>query len=565
MPARSKQPGRAARPLRHMDTHIQIRSITRRRKLGRLGRVLILMVVLVTRAASPLDAQERNTHAPQAEGEQLSERSRKALEEAEELFNANDLKGAIKLLQPIAEGDDAEVFLLLTLSVFCEYSLDREAAEKWSRRAVERAERSREGLAGHAILGTTLFRLGRYQEAIPLLEAVWRRGGRTIDSHYVPLLARSYEETGASRAAQQAYETVLAIDLGNLEAWSALARIKAKTAAGTEALPGPEVPAPPDLKEFAEVMSLGDPLNWSREERVKGRAAQKRYAEALERSGLRLDIRAMKRETAWAAIKPCVERTDDRSMNCVKSLAVLAQRHPIHTFETKIQRLVYWSLAEAHIDLGQYVHALSALERMIAMPAIEESSDDVNVLDKFLLEVFVSVSWDPKSSQLRANDVDDFVELRRSRSSGRAVPRENTTKDIHGSARKPTRPSPREIPIGGARAPYGMASPDEDFATIGDWIRHFDEDFYELILLRIRQKNFELPVKVFLFQLATLNADFSTGVNDRYLKALDSAINEAGESVNPITLEAYVVAKRMFELMKLAHPRLSPARRPPEE
>lgn len=113
-----------------------------------------------------------------------------------------------------------------------------------------------------------------------------------------------------------------------------------------------------------------------------------------------------------------------------------------------------------------------------------------------------------------------------------------------------------------SRAPYGMASPDGAFATGGDLASGFDEDFYELILLRIRQKNFELPVKVLLHQLAGRNSPDSPGVNDQYLPALDLAIKEAGAGVSPTTLEAYVVAKRVFELIKpkRQHPRFKQPR-----
>jgi tetratricopeptide (TPR) repeat protein len=545
---------------------MQIRSV-RQRWIGTLNR-LLLMAVLITWATLPSEAQEQIPHPAPARGTQLSERSRQALAEAEKLAAANDLKGAIKLLERLTEGNDAEVSVLSKLGELYAYSMNFDVAQKWFRRAIERADKSGEPLIGPpAMLGTMLFLLGRYREAIPLLEDGWRLGGRRIDSGFVRLLARAYEETGAMRAAKQAYETVLAGDLGNIEAWSALARIKAKVAVGTQASPGPEVPAPPQIKEFAEVINLGDPRSWSLEERAKGRVAQKRYAEALERSGVPLTVRSMRREIALAAIKPCVERTDDRSMNCVKSIALLDQTHPIHTLDTKTQRLAYLSLVAAHTDLGQYVHALTALERFIVVPAIEEAPDDAGVINKFLQDVFVSVSWDPKSSQLRENDTDDFVELLLSDPSGLVAPPKRTRGRTHRGARIPSRRSPHGIATGGARAPYGMASPEEDFATIGDWVNVFSEDFYALILLRIKQKNFELPVKVLLFQLATLNSDLSTGVNDRYLKALDSAINEAGESVSHTTLEAYAVAKRMFELMKpeKQHPRASLTGYPPKK
>jgi hypothetical protein len=548
-----------------MDAHLQIRGGRGRGAVNR-----ILLAVLIAWAASSSAAQERSPRPAPAGGTQVSERSRKALEEAERLAGAKDLKGAIKLLEPLAEGAAAaEVSVLSRLGELYVYSMNFDAAEKWFRRAIERADKSGEPLLGPpAMLGTTLFRLGRYREAIPFLEDGWQRAGRRIDSHYVLLLARSYEQTGAWRAAKQAYETALAADLGNVESWSALERIKAKAAVGTQASPGPEVPAPPRLKEFAEVISLGDPREWSPEKRVEGRAAQKRYAEALERSGVPLAVRLMRRETALAAIKPCCEeceknddramkKNDDRAMNCINSIALMSKTHPIHTFDTKIQRLAYLSLVAAHTDLGQYVHALSALEHFIALPAIEETLDDARLVNKFLQDVFMSVSWDPKSSQLRENDPDDFVELLLSGGSGPVIRPRRATGVARREAGIPSQHGPNATAAGGGRAPYGMASPDEDFATIGDWVYVFSEDFYELLLLRIRQKNFELPVKVLLFQLATLNSHLSTGVNDRYLKALDSAINEAGEGVSPATLEAYAVAKRMFELMKPEkhHPR----------
>ena len=543
---------------------MQIRS-ARRRRLGRLGHLLVVAIVLVTLAASQLEAQEPSPRPPQAVSAQVSERSRKALEEAERLLKANDLKGAIKLLGPIAAGDDAEVSLLLRLGELCAYALDFEATDKWFRRAIERADRSGEPLPrDHIMIGRTLYTMKRYPEAIPILEAGWRLGGRRIDSYYVIILARSYETTGAMRSAQQTYQTVLASDPGNVEAWSALARIKAKAAVGNQAPPGADVPSPPRLKEFDDVIRLGDPRRWSPKERVKGLAVYKRYAEALEHSDVDLSIRTEQRAAAMAAVKPCIERPDDhsieRSMNCIRSIARMAQTRPIDIFDTTYQRLIYLNLLAAHTDMEQFVHGLSDLEHFVTLPAIEEWADDASLVNRFLIDTFTSVSWNKRTSQLRENDSDDFVELLVSDPpSPVAVPGE-TAERRAGEAERPRHGGPRRIT---GRAPYGAASPDEDFVTVGDWASDFDDDFYKLILLRIKQKNFELPVKVLLNQLATRNSEDSTGVNDRYLPALDSAIKEAGEDVSPTTLEAYVVAKRLFELLKpkKQHPHALPAKR----
>jgi tetratricopeptide (TPR) repeat protein len=333
--------------------------------------------------------QELSAGPHQARGAQVSERSRKALEEAERLYKANDLKGAIKLLEPIAADDDAEVSLLLRLGELCAYALDFKATDKWFRRVIERADRSGEPLPrDHIMIGKMLYSMKRYREAIPILEAGWRLGGRRIDSYYVIILARSYEATGAMRSAQQAYQTVLASDPGNVEAWSALSRIEAKTATGAHAPPGPDVPAPPRLKEFNEVISFGDPRKWSYEESVKGIAAYKRYAEALEHSDVILSIRADQRATAQAAVKPCFERPDDhsidRSMNCIRSIARMTQTRPINTFDTTYQRFIYLSLFVVHTDMGQFVHALSNLEHFVSLPAIEEWADDVKIVDSVL-------------------------------------------------------------------------------------------------------------------------------------------------------------------------------------
>jgi hypothetical protein len=469
----------------------------------------------------------------------------------------------------LAEAEDVEIPVLEKLANLYACSGDFESAEKWFKQAIERVGADVGPLAGRLRirLGIVMFRRQHYQDAIPLLESGWSLAGRSSDSNDTFLafwvLAKSYEVTGGTREARSAYEAVLASDPANSDAWAARARIKLNTGPNTQPPLGAAVPAPPALKEFTDIINLGDPLKWSVGELERGLATYEQYAKALEHSGRQWSSWRVRQAAVVAATRWCDQSpSDDPSMDCFKSVVLLEQVWPIGNLDIDSQRMVYESLVAAHTRSEQYVHALDSMERLIGLPTTgEEVKENADRLNSFLLSVFLSVSWNMKTGQLREGDPDDFVELYCGRriSTAQKPPRgaigggHSRTKRLAG--RPPTSSAALE-----ARAPYGMASPNEDFATIGDCVKVFGEDFREVILLRIRQKNFELPVKVLLHQLATRLSPLTTGINDSYVDALDSAIRKGSGDVSDSTLEAYAVARRILEVFRAAE-RLSP--RPP--
>lgn len=199
----------------------------------------------------------------------------------------------------------------------------------------------------------------------------------------------------------------------------------------------------------------------------------------------------------------------------------------------------------------------------MALPVSAEERDaDIQLIVRFLTRVFDSVSWD-KSRQLRTNDTDDFSDLTTLRTANQ---------ERRGIRRQRSGATQNVIP--GTRMPYGMVSPDEDSATIAQNLP--TKAFADLVALRIKQGNFELPVKSLLSQiiepykfrvvagasglnelgvkgvsLEQLEASQLNTISTQFLKDLDEAILKADpEKISETTLDAYTVARRALLLLK---------------
>jgi len=412
-------------------------------------------------------------------------------------------------------------------------------------------------------LGAALFLLQHFKEAIPEIEAGLRHQSRTPDD-FLPykMLALAYERTGAKAEARQSNKAVLAAYPASPEAWAALARLGAPSA--EEQPPRIGVPSPPALSEFTEVFALGDPLKWSLGDLEKGLQAYTRYAEALEKMARILSAGNVRRIAAMMAVKVIDESLkDNRPEDAVRAFSLIEQVRPLDRLPITLQRQALFDLVVAHSQLGQYLHGIAAAERLLALPASSEERDaDIQLIVRFLTEVFDSVSWD-KSKQLRTNDADDFSDLNNLRTA------DQRRRD--GSGR---RSSATQNVIPGTQMPYGMVSPDEDSAIIAQNLP--TKAFADLIALRIRQGNFELPVKSLLSQiiepykfrvvagagglnelgvkgvsLEQLEASQLNTISGQFLKDLDEAILKADpEKIAETTLDAYTVARRALLLLK---------------
>ncbi|MEK6334648.1 MAG: hypothetical protein AABM67_06835 [Acidobacteriota bacterium] len=464
----------------------------------------------------------------------MTEPHRKILEKVDRLAKSGNVPAAIDLLKPVAESGNAEVPLLATLGELYEASGDLGSAAKWYRQAIDLAGADAGKIPGNlrTRFGVVLFQLKRDQEAIPELEKGWRTLENPGDALLTfKILAEAYERTGALNEARSANLAVLSSYPSSRDAWAALTRLKASFDAKAQQELRENVPAPPRIDEFSTILKLGDPWQWTINELSTGIAAYVKYAEVIKGMNRPLSAGNARRVAALMALKVGEDSLNEgRPADSIRAFALLEQAQSIDTLKPDIQRSVYRDLVLAHLREEQYVHGIAAFEKLTKIPSTEsEHFQDRELLMSLLRAVFDSVSWNPKTLQLRENDPDDFVEV---------------------NPPEPGRPTPSPSPKAKrVEAPYGMASPDEDSATIGTRIGVFRRDFDELLMLRIRQKNFELPVKDLLHQLwAALTGFFSYGIDDMYVKALDQAIEEAGDNVSETTLDAYTVAKRTMAL-----------------
>lgn len=533
------------------------------RCIRRLATLIPLSLVLLGCYGTSLKAQEKSPDKQTQGALILTESHRKILEEADRLAKSGNIPAAIGLLRPLVESTNVEVPMLTKMGELFGASGDFESAVRWYSKAIALAgadaDNSPDNLRMR--LGEALFQLKKYKEAIPEIEAGWKNSGSPGDDLLTfRMLASAYEETGAFNSALLANEAVLSVYPGSPEAWAAITRIK-QSSPKIQGLKDSRasVPAPPTVAEFPDILRLGDPLNWTIEQLREGTATYVKYAHAVKSIGLPLSAENALRIATMMAV-----RIGDDSLksnhpaDCIKSLSIAEQVLPIKALAPTIQRLAYRDLVIASIKEEQYVHGMAGIEHLLDVPATqEERFQDSRLLALLLQATFTSVSWDTRTDQLRENDPNDFVGVlppfpfsTSAKSSKSGDRRHNIIR--RGSGMPATTPVPDES--GGSEAPYGMASPEEDSATIGTRIGIFRKKFDELLMLRIKQKNFELPVKDLLHQLWAVLTPLSAGIDDQYVGALDAAIQESGENVSETTLEAYIVAKRALALFRKSVP-----------
>jgi tetratricopeptide (TPR) repeat protein len=309
-------------------------------------------------------------------------------EESLRLSRSNDLKGAIEKLRGAAEANDAEPPMLILMGDLHAQLRDFTPAVDWYTRAL--------GLLGdketnypvnvRLKVGAALYHMKRYSAAITELERAWRHlSYRPDDATVYDMLAVAYEASGASHEAYQAYLASLASEPANPEAWSALKRLEPKARQMLTDTAGEGVPKPPTVKHFAEVIAAGDPLKWTWMNIEAGVLAYLAFSTELKAAGRQASSERYLYVAALSALKVGANSfSSHRYEDTVRALALMERARPLRSLDTESQRDVYTLQLMTHGRLGQFIHGVTAAERLLGVPS---SSEQTKIALKLLNKV----------------------------------------------------------------------------------------------------------------------------------------------------------------------------------
>lgn len=478
--------------------------------------------------------------------------------------NRGDIGAAINLVKTLAESEKADISTLVFLCSLYEEAQDFKSAVDWYRRAINKAGKDVDKLPWnlHGLLGTSLIMDDRDLEAIPELELGLQHYSYSQDDPAIyRMLAVAYQRTGAVREAKQAYLATLSVRPSIDIVWSLLENLNSKTPADEGNAPlRPGVPRPPTTQSFSDLIALGNPSDWSMETLGKGVSIYARYAEYLDQQNRRRASGVVRRAATRAAVRLGADNYENHKYeDCIQSFAMIERVEPIADLDPELQRAIYKRLLVAYEALEQYVHSIAIAERYLSLLETDEERRKATVLLS-LTEIYSSVSWD-KLGILRENDPDDFVGPPVRLDTVTATSRKVSLKQKRQRRLLAVSKTGHKLPKG-LRVPYGMVSPSEDHATLytsalaeeaGEKIE--DTTLMELARLRIRQQNFEFPVKFLLFKLESARYSYERGENvdidEQFSDMLEDAMLKADPSkISPSTLEAFAAARRVTSLLK---------------
>ena len=270
-------------------------------------------------------------------------------------------------------------------------------------------------------------------------------------------------------------------------------------------------------------------------------AAYASYAEQLVAAGSPELAKTM-RETAMASLvahasHAYIARHDVEEADSLITASV--EIGDLSEAQPEVKAVAYLLLTTIDRQKLRFLHAIDDYERVAALTNGKLEPEMRDELQRLLQDVFESISWEPATHMLRAQDPDDFFD----------------NMDIDG----PPLPKGRS----GKRIPYGMTSPDEDHATLASasigirllaMLHKPYESIDSIVEKRLAKQNFELPVKllvnsVWISAMSDDPLDTATISRlDTEFRRVESAMTEA-EDIPDATLVAFQVAKRAFKIL----------------
>jgi tetratricopeptide (TPR) repeat protein len=332
---------------------------------------LLLLILFPTASCLPKEPAPRPDTQDTVMG--VSGKYRQAFEEAIRLSRSNDLQGAIEKLRSAAEAHDADPPVLILMGDLHGRSRDFTNAVKWYSRTLVLLGSREDDYPVNVRLkaGMALYLSKRYREAIVELERAWRHSFyRPDDTTVYDMLAAAYEASGASREARQAYLASLAAEPANPETWAALKRLEAKARQGPGEAVGDGVPKPPEAKDFAKVIAAGYPFGWTWENVEAGVRAYIMFSIELKATGRQASSERYLDVAAASALKVGANSfSSHRYEDAIRALALMEQARPLRSLDAETQRDAYTIQLMTHGRLGQFIHGVTAAERLLAMPS----------------------------------------------------------------------------------------------------------------------------------------------------------------------------------------------------
>jgi tetratricopeptide (TPR) repeat protein len=365
-----------------------------------------------------------------------------------------------------------------------------------------------------------LVRKGSPREAIAAIRLQMDRSMvKPQDGMVYAMLGTAYLKTGDPAAAIDAFITAVSYNPSFQEAWDALDALASRE-------PRDRLPRLLDGRpELSAILTCGNPVSWPRFAVQGCSTALIRHADRLERDGSISAASKIRSVAVDALLDHARSAISAHAYDLADAFIDLANSiRPLPSLDRRQQETAYWLLSLLNTVQHRYLQAMDAHEHLADLRPLDRNEQ--LLLAWLVYEAGIAVSWDPETHILRSADRDDFFD------------------------------SPFHKHRGSI--PYGMTSPDEDFAAfsevmLDDAFRHTNQ-FYETIRKRLSDKNFELPVKRILASLWEDMPPFDGKKADYHpewfigdIHDIDDAMKHAADVPEP-TLIALEVAKRTLAI-----------------
>lgn len=313
------------------------------------------------------------------------------------------------------------------------------------------------------------------------------------------------------------------------EAWTAFAEVERRMPRPLLNLPQAQAHA-----AFDAVLTCGSPDGWPRFAVAGCATTYVRFADELDQDGLDLNAARYRHLAAVALIDYGRRAAGSGAVGCAEVFLSLSESiEPFSSHDIRTQQGAYELAALLSKYRQNYLKAIEAYERLAHLGEI--SNVTWRQIDDLMDDVWMSISWDPRTGALRNPDTADFFG--------------GLLDNVGG---------------GDGNIPYGMSSVEEDDATtfavmLGTPTIEPARLVEPIITARLAAKNFELPVKVALYYAGDLYMAlpwYRKVLLQRLIK-LNARIYQAMEGVDDIpeqTLIGFEVANGIARITSVTPP-----------
>jgi tetratricopeptide (TPR) repeat protein len=508
-------------------------------------------LIVVSFVVHSIEAQEVAAPTSESWNEADPQDRQTRVQTAQQLFEAKEYAQALHALGWIADDHAVPMEVKLLSGMLWEQNDDLARAARFYQEVVADLGRTSVPVNVNLRLGTVLVRQDKYTEALPVLIDATKYPDALEDTRVFFLLGTALEHSGDPylAAAREAFGRAVVADPGSPETHAGFDRVSTRIhkagLAHVRDFPL-TLPALPRNISEREILKFPDPDGSPIAQRLFLARRLFAYGARFESDGLSKIAQRYRAAAEYAALGDADRNlADGRADACIAELQKVESERSFEKLPPAIRQTAVKYEVHAYVRAEHFLPAATAVAFLSGMQPPPDRGD-VLLLDLMVGQAAIeAVSFDRKNGQPRREDFDEFVDTAE-------------LDALYIADKTASWPlGPRSAGVTPARRqPYGMLSASEDFAEIGAAVGLAKESISArdrlrtILIKRIRDKKFELPVKFSLHQVgAGFLEDTLFDGSTSLMRYLEEEIEKAGaDGVSEITLDAYAAGRKLASI-----------------